>query len=162
MSSRPRALGVIIVACGVLLGVLPALPWYGTSLPTGTASLSGYGAGGALWILPVIGAALVVTGLLAVWWMAPPGTRSARVLGGATILWAVLGVAWGSLVALSPRVTVVAVRAGLPDSPLAGDWSVAVLPPAWAGLAAAALAGMAGILLMTPRPGVTAPDAPDS
>ena len=50
-------------ACGVLRAARPALPWYSASLPTGTASLSGYGAGGASWILPVIGAALVAEAL---------------------------------------------------------------------------------------------------
>lgn len=149
MTRRTRVLGVAIAACGVLLAVLPALPWYGAVLPTGTASLSGYGAGGASWILPLIGAALAVTGALAAWWAPPPGTRTARVLGGVVVLWAVLGVAWSALVALAPRVEVVAQRVGLPDSPIAGDWAVNVLPPAWVCLAAAALAGMAGILLMT-------------
>lgn len=149
MSARPKVLGTAIAACGLLMAVLPALPWYAATLPTGSASLSGYGAGGASWILPVIGAALIATGVLEAWWSPAPGTRTARVLGGCTVLWAVLGVAWSALVALAPRVDVVAARAGLPDSPIAGDWSVTVLPPAWACLAAAALAGMAGILLMT-------------
>ena len=153
MSGRTRAIGIAIVACGVLMMALPALPWYGASLPTGSASLTGYGAGGASWILPVIGVALVVTGVLAVWWSMPPGTRGARVIGGLAILWAVLGVAWSALVALSPRVEVVAERAGLPEATLAGEWAVNVLPAAWACLAIAALAGMSGILLMTPRPG---------
>ena len=81
MSGRTRALGIAIVACGVLMMVLPALPWYGASLPTGEASLTGYGAGGASWILPVIGLALVVIGVLALWWSIPPGSRGARVLG---------------------------------------------------------------------------------
>lgn len=157
---RTRALGIAIVACGVLLMALPALPWYGASLPSGSASLTGYGAGGASWILPVIGVALVVTGVLALWWSVPPGTRGARVIGGLTILWAVLGVAWAALVALAPRVDVVASRAGLPDATLAGDWTVNVLPAAWACLAAAALAGMSGILLMTPRPGEVPGDGP--
>ena len=97
MSGRTRAIGIAIVACGVLMMALPALPWYGASLPTGNASLTGYGAGGASWILPVIGVALVVTGVLAVWWSMPPGTRGARVIGGLAILWAVLGVAWSAL-----------------------------------------------------------------
>ena len=158
MNGRTRVIGIAIVACGVLMMALPALPWYGASLPTGSASLTGYGAGGASWILPVIGLALVVMGVLALWWSVPPGTRGARVIGGLTILWAVLGVAWSALVALSPRVDVVAERAGLPDATLAGDWAVSVLPAAWACLAVAALAGMAGILLMTPRPGDVSAD----
>ena len=152
MSRRARALGVAIAACGVLLAVLPALPWYGATLPTGEATLSGYGAGGASWILPLIGAAMIVTGALVARWQPLPGTRPARVLGGLSILWAVLGVAWSALIALSPRVEVVAERLGAPDAPVAGDWSVSVLPSAWACVAAAALAGMAAILLVTPRP----------
>ena len=153
MSGRTRAIGIAIIACGVLMMVLPALPWYGAALPGGSASLSGYGAGGSAWILPVLGVALLVTGALALWWSVPPGTRGARVIGGVTILWAALGVAWAALVALAPRVDVVAERPGLPEAVLAGEWAVSVLPAAWACLAAAALAGMSGILLMTPRPG---------
>lgn len=160
MSTRPRILGMAVAACGVLMIVLPALPWYAATLSTGSASLSGYGAGGASWILPVLGGALVMTGAIAAWWAPPPATRTARAVGGVTILWAVLGVAWSALVALAPRVDVVAERAGLPDAPVSGDWAVAVLPPAWACLAAAALAGMAGILLMTPPRGGVPPDAP--
>lgn len=152
MSTRARVIGVAIAACGLLMAVLPALPWYAATLPTGTASLSGYGAGGASWILPVIGAAMAATGVLVAWWQPLPGTRTARVLGGVAVLWAVLGVAWAALVALAPRVDVVAVRAGMADAPLAGDWAMTVMPPAWACLAAAALAGMAGILLVTPGP----------
>lgn len=152
MSTRARVIGVAVAVCGLLMAALPALPWYAATLPTGTASLSGYGAGGASWILPVIGAAMAVTGGLVAWWQPLPGTRTARVLGGVAVLWAALGVAWAALVALAPRVDVVAVRAGLADAPLAGDWAVTVMPPAWACLAAAALAGMAGILLVTPGP----------
>jgi len=158
VTGRTRALGIAIMACGVLLMALPALPWYGASVPTGSAWLTGYGAGGASWILPVVGVALVVMGVLVLWWSVPPGTRGARVIGSLTILWAVLGVAWSALVALSPRVEVVAERARLADAVLAGEWAVSVLPAAWACLAAAALAGMAGILLMTPRTGDGAPD----
>jgi len=150
VSTRARVIGIAMASCGALMAVLPALPWYSATLPTGTASLSGYGAGGASWILPLIGAAMALTGVLAAWWEPVPGSRAARVLGGAGILWAALGVAWSALVALAPRVDVVAVRTGLPDSPVAGDWSLMVLPPAWACLAAAALAGMAAILLMIP------------
>lgn len=151
MTGRPRGLGLAVMACGLLMIVLPALPWFAADLPTGPADLSGYGAGGVAWILPVIGGALLVTGLLVAWWCPPPGTRQARALGGTAVLLAGLGVAWGALVALSPRIGVVAERLGSPDSPIAGDWAVSTLPGAWACLAAAAIAGMAGILLMTPR-----------
>lgn len=152
MSTRAVAIGAAIAACGALVAALPVLPWYRADLPTGVASLSGYAAGGVSWILPVIGAALVVTGLLAAWWRPHSGDPSARALGGVAVLLAALGVGWAALVALMPRVDVVALRAGLPASPLEGDWSVSVMPPAWACLAAAALAGMAGILLVTPGP----------
>jgi hypothetical protein len=69
------------------------------------------------------------------------------------VLIAGLGVAWSALIALSPRIDVVAARLGLPDAPLAGEWAVSALAPAWICVAAAALAGMAGILLFTPRAG---------
>ena len=149
MSGRSRMLGVAVVACGALVALLPVLPWYAATLRSGTASLSGYGAGGASWILPVIGAALACTGGLIAWWHPVPGSRTARALGGVVILLAVAGAAWTALIALAPRVDVV-VRRGVRDAPLGGEWAIGVLPPAWACLAAAALAGMAGILLMVP------------
>jgi hypothetical protein len=158
MNSRARSLGIAVIACGVLMAVLPALPWFGADLPTGRADLTGYGAGGVAWILPVIGAALITAGVLTAWWTPPPGTRPARLLGGGVVLMAALGVAWSALIALAPRIDVVAARAGLPDAPLSGDWAVSALAPAWICMAAAALAGMAGILLLTPRPDDLAPE----
>lgn len=160
MSRRVRSLGIAVLACGVLMAVLPALPWYGADLPTGRADLTGYGAGGVAWILPVVGAAMVIIGGLIAWWAPRPGTRPARLLGGAVILMAALGVAWSALIALSPRIDVVATRLGLPDAPLAGEWAVSALAPAWICVAAAALAGMAGILLITPRPEDITPGDP--
>ena len=150
MSARSRMLGVAVVACGALMALLPVLPWYAATLRSGTASLSGYGAGGASWILPVIGAALACAGGLIAWWHPVPGSRTARALGGVVIVLTAAGAAWTALVALAPRVDVVVVRTGVPDAPLSGEWAIGVLPPAWACLAAAALAGMAGILLMVP------------
>jgi hypothetical protein len=150
MSARSRMLGAAAVACGALMALLPVLPWYAATLRSGTASLSGYGAGGASWILPVIGAALACAGGLIAWWHPVPGSRTARALGGVVIVLAAAGAAWTAVVALAPRVDVVVVRTGVPDAPLSGEWAIGVLPPAWACLAAAALAGMAGILLMVP------------
>lgn len=152
MNGRSRSLGIAVLACGVLMAVLPALPWFGADLPTGRADLTGYGAGGVAWILPVIGGVLATTGILAAWWTPQAGTRPARLLGGAVVLMAALGVAWSAIIAFVPRIDVVAARVGMPDAPLAGDWAVSALAPAWIFMAAAALAGMAGILLLTPRP----------
>jgi hypothetical protein len=150
VTARPRGLALAVMACGVLMLALPTLPWFAADLPTGRVDLSGYGVGGVAWILPAIGAALVGTGLLVAWWRPPPGTRQARFLGGTVVVLAALGVLWGALVTLWPRIGVVAQRAGRPDAPIGGEWSVSALPGAWACLAAAAVAGMAGILLITP------------
>ncbi len=157
MSVRPRILGLALVVCGVLIATLPALPWYAVTFPTGASSLSGYGAGAAAWLLPPIGASLVVTGVLAAWWAAPTGTPPVRALGAVAVLAAVLGMGWSAFLALAPHVEVVAVRAGMADSPVAGEWFIGVLPPAWACLAATALAGMAGILLLVPGTGPAPP-----
>jgi hypothetical protein len=160
MTGRSRSLGIAVLACGVLMVLLPALPWYGADLPTGRVDLTGYGAGGVAWILPLIGAAMAVAGILAAWWAPTPATRLARLLGGAVVLMAALGVAWSALIAFGPRIDVVATRAGMPDAPLAGEWAVSALAPAWICMAAAALAGMAGILLLTPRPDDLVPEGP--
>lgn len=160
MSARSRTLGIVAAVAGALLAVLPTLPWYGADLPGGGAWLSGYASGGESWILPVIGGALVVTGVLVAWWRPTPGTRLARVLGAITCVMAALGIAWAALIALSPRVRVIAERPGEPAAPIAGDWDVTVLPPAWIVVAAAAIAGMAGILLITPSPDDIGDDDP--
>lgn len=152
MTPRAHGLGVASIACGLLLGILPALAWYSADLPTGSDSLTGYGASATTWVLPVAGVLMMVTGMLCVWWRPASGTRVARILGALVVVAAVVGVAWAARAALAPGIEVVAERAGQPAAPLNGDWSVTVLPAAWIAIATAALAGMVGILLLTARP----------
>jgi hypothetical protein len=103
-------------------------------------------------VLPVAGVIMIATGVLCVWWRPATGTRVARILGALVVVAAVVGIVWAARAALSPGIGVVAERAGQPVAPLDGDWSVTVLPAAWITVATAALAGMAGILLLTARP----------
>lgn len=152
MNPRARALGLAAVGCGLLLCILPSLEWYSADLPTGTATLTGYGASATTWMLPVAGGLMIISGLLAAWWRPATGTRVARILGSLVIVSAVVGVVWAARAALAPGIEVVAERAGQSAAALEGDWSVVVLPAAWIAVAAAALAGMAGILLLTVRP----------
>lgn len=152
MSPRAHGLGVASIACGVLLCILPALAWYSADLPTGSDSLTGYGASATTWVLPVAGVIMMATGVLCVWWRPPTGTRVARILGALTVVAAVVSVVWAARAALAPGIEVVAERAGQTAVPLSGDWPVTVLPAAWIAIAAAALAGMVGILLLTARP----------
>ena len=152
MSMRVPVLGLATTGCGLLLAILPGLPWYSADLPTGSAQLSGYGATGGTWILPVAGVVLAVAGLLTIWWRPRTGTRLARIIGAFIVLAAGVAVGWAARAALVPAVGVVAERPGMPASPLGGDWIITVLPAAWITIAAAALAGMAGILLLTARP----------
>ena len=152
MKPRAHGLGVAAIACGLLLCILPALAWYSADLPTGSDQLTGYGASATTWILPVAGGIMMLAGLLCVWWRPAPGTRVARILGALVVVAAVVGVVWAARAALSPGIGVGAERVGQPAAPLDGDWSVTVLPAAWIAVATAALAGMAGILLLTARP----------
>jgi hypothetical protein len=152
VNPRAHGLGVAAVACGLLLCILPLLAWYSADLPTGSDSLTGYGASATTWVLPVAGLIMMATGVLCVWWRPAPGTRVARILGALMVVAAVVGVAWAARAALAPGIEVVAERAGQPAAPLDGDWSVTVLPAAWIAVATAALAGMVGILLLTARP----------
>ena len=152
MNPRARALGLATVGCGLLLCILLALQWYSADLPTGSATLTGYGSSATTWMLPVTGALMIITGLLAAWWRPATGTRVARILGSLVIVAAVLGVVWAARATLAPGVEVVAERVGQPTAALEGEWSVTVLPAAWIAVAAAALAGMAGILMLTARP----------
>lgn len=152
MSSRTRAIGVALVACGILLGALPALDWYSADLPSGPDRLTGYGATGETWILPALGILLVVAGGLAAWVRPAAGGQDARRIGRCALFGAVLGVAWAGKGVLAPSVDVVAHRIGVPPAVLSGDWHVSVLSPAWITVAAAALAGMAAILLIAGQP----------
>ena len=152
MNPRAHGLGVAAIACGLLLCILPALAWYSADLPTGSDQLTGYGASATTWILPVAGGIMMLAGLLCVWWRPATGTRVARILGALVLVAAVAGVAWAGRAALAPGVQVVAERVGQVTAPLEGDWPVTVLPAAWIAVATAALAGMAGILLLTARP----------
>ena len=152
MNPRAHGLGIAAFCCGLLLCILPALAWYSADLPTGPDDLTGYGASATTWILPVSGAILMVSGLLAVWWHPPTGTRVARILGALVVVAAVAAVAWAARAALAPGIAVVAERRGQVTAALNGEWAVTVLPAAWIAIAAAALAGMAGILLLTARP----------
>lgn len=152
MSPRAHGLGVASAACGLLLCILPVLAWYSADLPTGSDSLTGYGASAATWVLPVAGVILIAVGVLCVWWRPATGTRVARILGALVVVAAVVGVVWATRAALAPGIEVVAERAGKPSARLNGDWSVTVLPAAWIAIAAAAMAGMVGILLLTARP----------
>jgi len=152
VSPRAHGLGVASVACGLLLCILPALAWYSADLPTGSDSLTGYGASATTWVLPVAGGLMMATGVLCAWWRPPTGTRVARILGGLMMVAAVVGVVWAARAALAPGIEVVAERAGKAAAQLDGDWPVTVLPAAWIAIATAALAGMVGILLLTARP----------
>lgn len=152
MSPRVRALGLALVACGVLLAVLPAFDWFSADLPSGPDRLTGYGATGETWILPALGGLLALLGGCVAWMRPAVGGRDARRIGALVLLGAGLGVAWAARSAVLPPVDVVAERVGAPPAVLAGDWQVSVLAPAWITVAAAALAGMAGILLIAGRP----------
>ncbi len=151
MNPRTRVLGLAILGCGALLCILPALPWYSADLPTGADRLTGYGATAVTWILPVAGGMLVAAGLLAAWWQPSTGTRVARLLGGLVVVCAITATTWAARAALGTTIQVVAERPGRAAAPLEGEWSVTVLPAAWISIAAAALAGMAGILLLIAR-----------
>ena len=41
MSMRVPVLGLATTGCGLLLAILPGLPWYSADLPAGSAQLSG-------------------------------------------------------------------------------------------------------------------------
>ena len=107
MSMRVPVLGLATAGCGLLLAVLPGLPWYSADLPTGSAQLSGYAATGGTWILPVAGAVLAAAGLLTAWWRPRTGTRLARIVGAFIVMAAVVAVGWAARAALVPAVGVV-------------------------------------------------------
>ena len=102
MSPRAHGLGVASAACGLLLCILPVLAWYSADLPTGSDSLTGYGASAATWVLPVAGVILIAVGVLCVWWRPATGTRVARILGALVVVAAVVGVVWATRAALAP------------------------------------------------------------
>jgi len=63
VSPAQRILGAITAICGLALLGLPFATWYVARLPSGEEAASGIQAAGELWLVPPLGALVVVAGV---------------------------------------------------------------------------------------------------
>jgi hypothetical protein len=138
-----RLAGAALLVLGAALAGLPALDWYSAPAPGGSATASGFGGAGELWVLPPLGAlvALAGAGLVA----APPGRGrpAARWAGPVALVAGALALGWAVRAGADPPV-VLTVDLGAGSRELAAPVALeeaAITTPIVAG--AAALIGAA-------------------
>lgn len=129
---------IVAVVAGLALVVLPFLTWYTADLPRGTVTVSGIDASGELWIVPAMGAAVLV-GAWVVWRHGTSlvGSLTAAVAGAVAAVWAARNSATIPVQAVVDRATGRAVL----------DVPVLLAPAAPAAVVAGVLAALAGGLL---------------
>lgn len=129
---------IVAVAAGLGLVILPFLTWYTADLPRGTVTVSGIDASGELWIVPAMGAAVLI-GAWVVWRRGPSlvGALTAAVAGGVAAVWAARNSATIPVEAVVDRATGRAVL----------DVPVLLAPAAPAAVVAGVLAALAGGLI---------------
>jgi hypothetical protein len=133
-------MGGITAVAGVALIVLPFASWYVARLPSGSERASGVDASGELWLVPALGALVLLSGIAIVLGRAPAlaGTTAA-IAGGLAAAWALVNIA---------QVPVGAVLDDPPDPvPVAVDVDVLVAAPltAVAGALAVLTAGVVAL-----------------
>jgi len=75
-----RTLGGVLAALGVLMTILPFLPWYAADVPGRRITATGIQAAGEAWSVPILGLVVVVAGV-AVAVQAVPSVAGARWVG---------------------------------------------------------------------------------
>ncbi len=140
MSVATRMMGVVTALAGAALIVLPFATWYVAQLPSGDERASGIDAAGELWLVPALGALVLVSGIGIALGRAPllAGT-TAVVAGGLAAAWAAVNIA---------RIPVGAVLDdGLDPVPVTADVDVVVAAPltAVAGALAVLAAGVVAL-----------------
>ena len=146
--SGARPLGLAMALAGVAMATLAFLPWYSAPVPGGRASASGIGASGEIWSLPALGAVAVAAGVALTLSGAPTGAPAARRAGLLALVAGALGAFWAIKNGLEVPVSLVVATAGRAvdvGSP------VDVQPAAFGCAAAAACAGLAGLLAIRPE-----------
>lgn len=142
MTTRAAALAVVVG--GLAMAVLPALPWYVVDVDGRQASARGIVAAGQLWLLPALGAAAVIAGLVLVAGPAPAGSHRARVVATVAGVAGAVGALSAALAALDPPVRLELPGAGLPG-PVAAP--VALTPAAYLTPAACLVVVAAALVL---------------
>lgn len=135
---RPTVLLVIATTMGGFLLLLPFLPWYSAELPAGTVRVSGVSASGELWIVPAMGVAAILAGLVAL--RRGPGLVSALTIGVA----GALAAAWALKNTATLPVRTVVERA---DGVSTVDAAVTLDPAAPGTVVAAVVVALVGGLL---------------
>jgi hypothetical protein len=133
------------MACGGGLAALPAFGWY-SAPPAGAPTVaSGFAAAGQLWLLPALGAVVVLAGAALLVVAGEGARRAARRVGPLVAAAALLALGLTLWAALDPSVVLVlgaGASAERVDVPVDLE-PAAVVAPALAGLLAAAGAAVA-------------------
>lgn len=136
-----RLTGVALLLLGAALAVLPALTWFTAPPPGRPTGASGFSAAGSLWLLPVVGALVVLSGagLLA----ARPGAAraAARWAGPLALVAGLLALGFALWAAADPSLTLRVTAGGVTEQiPVAVD----LAPAAYVAPAVAAAAALVG------------------
>lgn len=132
-----RATGVALLLLGAALAVLPALPWFTAPPAADPTEATGFSASGQLWLLPVLGALVVLAGagLLA---GRPGGGHAASWAGPLALVAGLVALGFTLWAGLDPSVSLRVTVDGA-TVPLAAPIDLApaaVVAPVVAGLAA--------------------------
>ena len=139
-----RAAGAPLIVLGGTLAVLPALAWYSAGAPAGRVAATGLAATGELWLLPVLGALVVVAGAALLTARPGAGGPVARWAGPLVIVAGGLAMVWAIRAGADPPVHLV-VRDGGSDRPLTA--SIDLEPAAIAApIVAGALVALGALL----------------
>jgi hypothetical protein len=98
-----RAAGALLLGLGAAMAALPAFGWY-TAPPVGAPThASGFGGAGQLWLLPVLGALVVLAGALQLSARPAGAAATARVAGGLAAACGAVGLGLSLWAAADPR-----------------------------------------------------------
>ena len=142
-----RIAGVVATVAGLVVVILPAFTWFTVETPLGDASVSGFGASGVLWVLPLVGGLGALIGILVARRPPAPSSPEAHWGGGVLAVLGALAVFWSLWVALDPPVSVVLADG---DSERSVGLGVARAPALFAAPVAGAVMVLAGAGIVWP------------
>jgi hypothetical protein len=105
MRDTPLVPGLALVLLGIALSVSPLLPWYAVDLPARRVTAAGVEVSGELWLMPLLGVAIVVAGITLLAGPSPP-TRAWAEAAAALAGVLAAGVALRSALTLPVELTV--------------------------------------------------------
>jgi hypothetical protein len=138
-----RAAGALLLGLGAAMAALPAFGWYSAPPVGAPTHASGFAGAGQLWLLPVLGALVVLAGALQLSARPAGAAATARLAGGLAAACGAVGLGIALWAAADPRLDLVVGAPGGPARvPTAIDLeAAAVVTPLVAG--GALLVGLA-------------------